>query len=423
MAFNFPSNPTAGQIYGNYTYNATTNAWDIISFSDGIPAGVIMAWGASSAPANWLICDGAAVSRSIYASLFNAIGTTYGVGDGSTTFNLPDLRGRVPVGKNGATFGTLGLTGGAETHILDISQIPSHNHGGSTNTTGAHTHSLSGKINVSQNGYGQNSPINGNAGNFADGTALSAGDHSHTISSQGGGQAHNNLQPYVVTNYIIKYSAANTPGDSELATRVGAIETTTVRSVNLGGTGASSLASGGYLKGAGTAAITSQAGIPAADITSGTLASARLPSGTVLQVVDYGTGANTAAVSGQYSWGSTGISATITPMSTSSRIKVSANITVSCSTAGWVFMRVLRNSTPVGNGTSGGTLNFNTLTYITDYGRLEPMNASFVDSPSTTSATTYTIQFAVYTGTGYLNRRGADALFGSYSNIVLEEIA
>lgn len=423
MAFNFPSSPTAGQVYGNYTYNATTNAWDIISFSDGIPAGVIMAWGASAAPANWLICDGSAVSRSTYASLFNAIGTTYGTGDGSTTFNLPDMRGRVPVGKNGATFGTLGATGGAESVTLDISQMPSHNHGGSTSTNGAHSHSLNGKVNISQNGYGQNSPINGNAGNFADGTALSAGDHSHTITSQGGGQAHNNLQPYVVTNYIIKYSAANTPGDSELATRVGAIETSTVRSVTLGGTGATSFSSGGYLKGAGTSAITSQSGIPAGDITSGTLSSQRLPSGTLLQTVEYGTGANTAAVSGQYSWGSTGIAATITPRSTSSRIKVTANITVSCSTAGWVFMRVLRGSTPVGNGTSGGTLNFSTLTYITDYGRLEPMNASFVDSPSTTSATTYTIQFAVYTGTGYLNRRGADALFGSYSNIILEEIA
>lgn len=161
----------------------------------------------------------------------------------------------------------------------------------------------------------------------------------------------------------------------------------------------------------------------ATDITSGSLASARLPSGTVLQVVEFGTGANTATVSGQYSWGNTGIAATITPRSTSSRIKVTANITCSCSAAGWVFMRVLRGSTPVGNGTAGGTLNFSTLTYITDFGRIEPMNACFVDSPSTTSATTYTVQFAVYTGTGYLNRRGADSLFGSYSNIVLEEIA
>lgn len=228
MAFNFPSNPTAGQVYGNYTYNATTNAWDIISFSDGIPAGVIMVWGASSAPTNWLICDGSAVSRSTYASLFNAIGTTYGSGNGSTTFNLPDLRGRVAVGKDiEGSLSTLGATGGTQTVTLDINQIPSHNHGGSTSTTGAHTHSLSGSNGGSTNlGPSVTSNSNGDFGYLLNGgRANSAGDHSHTISSQGGGQAHNNLQPYVVTNYIIKYSAANTPGDSELATRVGALET------------------------------------------------------------------------------------------------------------------------------------------------------------------------------------------------------
>lgn len=225
-------------------------------------------------------------------------------------------------------------------------------------------------------------------------------------------------------NHATAFSPA--AGSSSITT-VGTITSGTWNGTTLavanGGTGATTLTSGGYLKGAGTAAITSQTGIPAGDVTSGTLSSARLPSGTVLQVVESGTGANTATVTGQYSWGNTGISATITPRSTSSRIKVTANITCSCSAAGWVFMRVLRGSTPVGNGTSGGTLNFSTLTYIADYGRLEPMNACFVDSPATTAATTYTIQFAVYTGTGYLNRRGADALFGSYSNIVLEEIA
>lgn len=224
MAFNFPSNPTAGQIYGNYTYNATTNAWDIISFSDGIPAGVIMAWGASSAPANWLICDGSAISRSTYASLFNAIGTTYGTGDGSTTFNLPDLRGRVIVGKNGATFGTLGATGGVESVTLTANQSGLRDH----------THVLRLGTNTGANDgndmAARSSASGGLDPNFR--TGLAKGTNSTLGSNYYGSSditkdaidAHTNIQPYQVANYIIKYSAANTPGDSELATRVGALE-------------------------------------------------------------------------------------------------------------------------------------------------------------------------------------------------------
>src|SRR5690242_494962 len=66
---------------------------------DTTPAGVLAMFGAASAPTGWLLCDGTAVSRATYATLFGVIGTTYGTGDGSTTFNLPDFRGRVPAGK------------------------------------------------------------------------------------------------------------------------------------------------------------------------------------------------------------------------------------------------------------------------------------------------------------------------------------
>ena len=192
--------------------------------------------------------------------------------------------------------------------------------------------------------------------------------------------------------------------------------------ITSGGTGANSFTSGAYLKGNGSTNIVQQTGVPAGDITSGTLSSARLPSGTVLQVVHSARTASS-SVSGSYSWGTTNIAATITPRSTSSRIKVSANIIVSCSQAGWIFMRVLRGSTPVGVGSIGTTINTGAVTYIQDFGRIEPINQSFVDSPSTTSAVTYTIQFAAYAGTGYLNRRGADTLFGGHSSLTLEEIA
>jgi microcystin-dependent protein len=167
-----------------------------------VPAGTVIQSARVSAPAGYLLCEGQAVSRSTYASLFDAIGTTYGSGDGSSTFNLPNLQGRVPVGKNSGTFSTLGATGGAETHTLTVDQIPSHNHGGSTNTTGAHTHVVNNQntqqfVTAAGSTYGLITSQTG-------GATGSAGNHSHTISSQGGGQAHNNLQPYIVLNYMIK---------------------------------------------------------------------------------------------------------------------------------------------------------------------------------------------------------------------------
>lgn len=332
-AMDFPSSPTNGQIANGYTYDSAKGAWRknaavtvsvttsavapsnpnpgdqwlytnegtlFTWWSDGtssqwvqsssvianadpnpMPAGSIMAWGGATAPQNWLLCDGSAVSRSTYASLFAAIGTQYGTGDGSTTFNLPNLKGRTIVGLDSTQteFDALGETGGAKTHTLTSSEIPSHTHSFSatTSTTGSHNH-INGWASITGYNYvgsGGNStwPFGGGS-NAAQRDLQAAGDHAHTVSgttgAAGTGGAHNNLQPYIVLNYIIKASAGVTPGDSVLTTRVGALETA-VRSVALGGTGASTLASGSYLKGAGTGAITAQAGIPASDITSGAL--------------------------------------------------------------------------------------------------------------------------------------------------------
>lgn len=80
--------------------------------------GSIVAWAAAAAPFGWLLCDGSAVSRTTYSALFAVLGVVYGVGDGSTTFNLPDLRGRFPIGKAAAgTAATLGETGGTIDHV------------------------------------------------------------------------------------------------------------------------------------------------------------------------------------------------------------------------------------------------------------------------------------------------------------------
>lgn len=117
-----------------------------------VPTGAITAFAGSTAPAGWLMCAGQAVSRSAYANLYVAIGTAYGAGNGSTTFNLPDLRGRVAFGLDNmggtdagrlSATNTLGGTGGAQTktgttdsYTLTVADIPAHSHDGNVNWGG-----------------------------------------------------------------------------------------------------------------------------------------------------------------------------------------------------------------------------------------------------------------------------------------------
>jgi microcystin-dependent protein len=153
------------------------------------PVGSISLFAGATAPNGWLICDGSAVSRTTYANLFSVIGTTYGAGDGSTTFNIPDIQNRVPVGLNfsDTDFDTLGKTGGEKEHRLTINEIPSHNH----NTVSMC--SFPEGVANSRTGYGYNE------------VALNKSSYGNTVGNTGGGQAHNNLQPYIVMNYIISY--------------------------------------------------------------------------------------------------------------------------------------------------------------------------------------------------------------------------
>lgn len=149
---------------------------------DTLPIGAITQFSGSIAPTNWLFCNGQAISRTEYSELFAIIGTHYGEGDGSTTFNLPDFIGRVPVGLDAedTDFDNLGDFGGAKTHTLTVSEMPSHSHEFNFKTSGAQS-------------------ISGNYGAY-----LLGGTSDDIIASTGGGQAHNNLQPYLVTNFIIK---------------------------------------------------------------------------------------------------------------------------------------------------------------------------------------------------------------------------
>lgn len=114
--------------------------------TNAFPPGVITPYAGSSAPLGYLLCDGSAVSRATYPSLFGVIGTTYGVGDGSTTFNLPDMKGRVAVGKSTDTeFDALGETGGAKTVTLTS---PKLNENVALTSTSTELNLLNGKLGV-----------------------------------------------------------------------------------------------------------------------------------------------------------------------------------------------------------------------------------------------------------------------------------
>lgn len=188
---------TAGNL--NITGNLYQNN-SLVTFSAFLP-GFIIQYATTTSPSGWLLCDGSAVSRTTYSALFSVVGTTYGVGNGSTTFNVPDLRGRVAVGYgqgSGLTNRTMANTGGAETHTLTTTEMPSHNHG--VNDP-AHSHTYQtfdsiggaiGNVNGTNAGgryYNQNT--------YGAYTGIS-------IQYAGSNGAHNNMQPYVVVNFIIK---------------------------------------------------------------------------------------------------------------------------------------------------------------------------------------------------------------------------
>ena len=164
----------------------------------GVPAGNVSATARVSAPAGGLLCDGSAVSRATYEVLFTAISTTYGAGDGTTTFNVPNLKGRVPVGVDaGQTeFDTLGETGGAKTHLLtaDQSGVAEHSH----RIKGVETVNPSGTADGFARGI--SSPDN----NFRSGGVAATPTWGSALGAQAAAEPHNNLQPYIALNYIIK---------------------------------------------------------------------------------------------------------------------------------------------------------------------------------------------------------------------------
>ena len=139
------------------------------------PVGSISLFAGATAPSGWLICDGSAISRTTYANLFSVIGTTYGAGDGSTTFNIPNLQGRVPVGLDSrdTDFDTLGKTGGRKNQTLALSNLP--------------------------NDF--RFPVYKDEAQW--GFAEQGGTHYPFVNGEG--NPFNIVQPYIVMNYIISY--------------------------------------------------------------------------------------------------------------------------------------------------------------------------------------------------------------------------
>lgn len=182
----------------------------------GTPTGAVMSFAGSAAPAGYVLCDGQDLSTTTYSALFGVVGYAYGGSGG--TFKAPNLKGKIPVGLDSAdnNFNSLNTPTtyiGEKSHILSIAETPIHSHtfSGTTVNSGNHNHingwaSITG-YNYVGSGGNSNWPFGGGS-NAAQRDLQPSGDHSHTYSgttsNSGSSLAHNNVQPYIVLNYIIK---------------------------------------------------------------------------------------------------------------------------------------------------------------------------------------------------------------------------
>lgn len=216
-----------------------------LPFGGGLPIGGTIVWPGASDPVggDWLICDGRTLSTSVYADLFAVCGTTWNTGgEAAGTFRIPDMRSRVPVGAGqgtGLSNRVLGSTFGAENHTLGVTEIPAHSHtasGGSHSHTasgGSHSHGFTGTshshsgtfitsvtpiYNAVQSGSGANRMDDVSLGFGSTGSATAGGtvgaagatptisstDATPAISNTGGGSSHNNMQPSLSINFVIR---------------------------------------------------------------------------------------------------------------------------------------------------------------------------------------------------------------------------
>ena len=190
------------------------------------PTGAILPYAGEMSPEGYLLCNGAAINRTTYATLFGVIGETYGVGNGNTTFNLPDLRGRFPLGLDNmggtsadrvtaAEADALNGSGGVDTHTLTVDEMPAHRHSLNIDNEGALP---DWATNLDSTGSPDNNEsrvleVFNNQSNLfwqvSDDVSypqINAAKRmpSHPMGVRGSSNSHNNMPPYLSLNYIIK---------------------------------------------------------------------------------------------------------------------------------------------------------------------------------------------------------------------------
>jgi len=199
---------TSGQVI-------STDGAGQLGWSSAFASGMLIPYAGSSAPTGWLLCYGQAVSRTTYSALFSALGTTYGSGDGSTTFNVPDLRGRVIAGQDdmggtsadrltnqtgGVDGDTLGATGGSETHTLTEAQLAAHRHFTVNTDSSTGLNLVDSSESIIREYDAQTGIAHSDYVMIGSSTEPTVARTSET----GSGSAHNNVPPTIILNYIIK---------------------------------------------------------------------------------------------------------------------------------------------------------------------------------------------------------------------------
>lgn len=167
-----------------------------------VPTGAILPFGGAAAPAGYLLCDGTAVSRVGYADLFTLLSTTYGVGNGSTTFNVPDLRGRFPLGSGtgaGLTARSRGQSGGEEDHTIIEAELATHNH-----SVGAHIHLLKTFNYDTPSSGSPTFPMINQAGGSTGSLTTEGASGATDTGDTGSDTPIDIMNPFLVVNYIIK---------------------------------------------------------------------------------------------------------------------------------------------------------------------------------------------------------------------------
>lgn len=204
---------------------------------DTLPIGSTVEWWSEEIPENWLVCNGQAVSRMEYEDLFNVLGTTYGSGDGSTTFNLPNIQGRTLIGKSSEEdYSVLGKSGGEKQHSLTVQEMATHSHSGST---GIAKTSFMRMVEVPGGNVANNHTVSNGSGAYKDvgggSSDFPGANHYHDFATNevGEGKAFSIVQPYITTFYIIK-AKQSVPITSIVEDTLNSTSTTNALSANQG---------------------------------------------------------------------------------------------------------------------------------------------------------------------------------------------